>query len=344
MAWKRFAVAQATAAMRCIDHEQAERWCLSSCLGSAQSRLRRLDGEQEAAVEILDNLTRREHQNTRTRTASAALGHLTAQRALNCYQVDDLVQAEQILEMWRPLGPEPSLMEQVVQYRKGITLGKVLRTQGRFSEAHQHLKKSYDLAEQLHDLSFDEDRRDLISEMADTLRELDKPQAAEEYLRKEFARRQEKGQDPAASGKSLLEASLAEVLFAQGRTDEAERLCIQTESRAENLMKLGKLRICIVLAKICQMRSDHERALRYWDEAMRQVARFPGATGRTTRTILLARRANMRALGLDDTRDQPQLHTAEADALGTPGGMLYWIAGMRHWQDFLDSGTSWSRM
>ncbi|KAL1876258.1 hypothetical protein Daus18300_002886 [Diaporthe australafricana] len=344
MAWRRFAIAQAAAAMQGIDHEQAERWYLSSCLGSAQSWLRRLDGEQEAAVEILASFTHQEQKIAHDRKASAATGHLTIQRALNRYQVDDLHQAEQILQMWRPLGPEASLMEQIVQFRKGITLGKVLRTVGRFSEAYEHLKKSYDLAEQSNDLSFDEDRRDLISEMADTLRELEKPQAAEEYLRKEFVRRQEKGQDPAASGKSLLEASLAEMLFAQGRTDEAERLCTETESRADNLMKMGKLRICIVLAKIRQTRSDHEGALRYWDEDMLQVARFLGATGRTTRTILLSRRANMRALGLDDSRDQSRLQAAEADALGTPGGMLYWIAGMRHWQEFLDSGTSWSRM
>ncbi|KKY33913.1 putative and nb-arc domain [Diaporthe ampelina] len=306
--------------------------------------IHRIEGDHEAAVNIIDTVIHQQQPNTHTPRDTAAIGHLKLQRALNYVQVDDLPHAEQVLEEWRPLGDEPSLMEQVVYFRRGVTLGRVLRTQGRFSEAHTHLKRSQDLAEQLRDLTFNDDRRDLTCEMADTLRELDKPEAAEVYLRREFARRGEEAQDPAASGKSLLEASLAEVLFAQGRTEEAERLCVKTESRADNLMKLGKLRICVVLAKIYHTRSNHEGALRYWDEAMRQVAKFPWTTGRTTHTILLSRRENMRFLGITDARDQFLQHTASSDALGTPGGMLYWIAGLRHWQNYLDSEATWSRM
>ncbi|KAI7782432.1 NB-ARC domain [Diaporthe eres] len=311
---------------------------------SAQSLLHRLQGDHAAAVSTIDTLIHQQPPNPQSRRTNAAMGHLTLQRALNCVQVDDLPRAEQLLEEWHALGDEPSLMEKVVQFRRGVTLARILRTRGRFSEAHTHLKRSHGLAEHLQDLSFDEDRRDLICEMADTLRELDKPEAAEAYLRKEFARRGEGTQDPPASGKSLLEASLAELLFAQGRIQEAERVCTGAESRADNLMKLGKLRICIVLAKIHHTRSEHEGALRYWDEAMRQVGKFPGTTGRTIRTIVLSRRENMRSLGLTDTRDQVLQHTASSDALGTPGGMVYWIPGMRHWQDYLDSEATWSRM
>ncbi|KAK7716662.1 hypothetical protein SLS63_011087 [Diaporthe eres] len=344
MAWKRFAVSQAAAAMRNINSGQAEHFYLSMRLGSAQSLLHRLEGDHGAAVSTIDTFIHQQPPNTQNRRINAAMGHLTLQRALNCVQVDDLLQAEQFLEEWRRLGDGLSLMEQVIDFRRGVTLGRILRTRGRFSEAHTHLKKSHGLAEHLQDLSFDEDRRDLICELADTLRELDKPEAAEVYLRQEFARREEGTQDPPASGKSLLEASLAEVLFAQGRIQEAERVCTEAESRADNLMKLGKLRICIVLAKIHQTRSEHEGALRYWDEAVRQVGRFPGTTGRTIRTIVLSRRENMRSLGLTDTRDEVLQHTASSDALGTPGGMVYWIPGMRHWQDYLDSEATWSRM
>ncbi|KAL2291377.1 hypothetical protein FJTKL_13972 [Diaporthe vaccinii] len=344
MAWKRFAVSQAAAGMRGISSSRAEHLCLTMRLSSAQSLLHRLQGDHAAAVSTIDTLIHQQPPNPQSRRTNAAMGHLTLQRALNCVQVDDLPRAEQLLEEWHALGDEPSLMEKVVQFRRGVTLARILRTRGRFSEAHTHLKRSHGLAEHLQDLSFDEDRRDLICEMADTLRELDKPEAAEAYLRKEFARRGEGTQDPPASGKSLLEASLAELLFAQGRIQEAERVCTGAESRADNLMKLGKLRICIVLAKIHHTRSEHEGALRYWDEAMRQVGKFPGTTGRTIRTIVLSRRENMRSLGLTDTRDQVLQHTASSDALGTPGGMVYWIPGMRHWQDYLDSEATWSRM
>lgn len=305
--------------------------------------LRRLDGEHPAAVKILDTFLRQQQPNTLTRRANAAIGQVTLQRALNCLQVNDLLQAKQLLEAWSPLDKQPSLMEQSVQFRKDMTLGRTLRIQGMFSEAHTHLKWSYDLIDQLRDLTFDDDRRDLTVEMADTLRELDKPQAAEEYLRKELARRVVDKQEVPASGKSLLESSLAEVLFAQGRIEEAERLCIETEARADNLMKLGKLRVCIVLAKIYHTRSEHERALRYWNEAMKQVVRFPGASRRTTRTILLSKQEIMRSMGLVDAQDQSVKHAATSEVLQS-GGMIYWIAGMRHWQDYLDSETTRSRM
>lgn len=344
LAWKRFAISQAAAVLRGLNSDQSEHLHLIIRLSSAQSLLHRLEGDHGAAVSTIDTFIDQQPPNNRNKRTNAALGHLALQRALNCAQVDDLPQAEQFLEEWRPLRDEPSLMEQVVQFRRGVILGRTLRTRGRFSEAHTHLKRSHDLVEQLQDLGFDEDLRDLTCEMADTLRELDKPEAAEAYLRREFARRGEGMQDPPASGKSLLEASLAEVLFAQGRVQEAERVCTEAESRADNLMKLGKLRICIVLAKIHHTRSEHEEALRYWDEAIRQVGRFPGTTGRTMRTIVLSRRENMRSLGLSEPRDEVQQHTASSDALGTPGGMVYWIAGMRHWQDYLDSETTWSRM
>ncbi|KAG6367498.1 hypothetical protein INS49_001688 [Diaporthe citri] len=344
LTWKRFVVSQAAAVVRGLNSGQAEHLYLSLRLSSAQSLLHRLEGNHEAAVNVVDTFIHKQQPDTPDRRTNAALGHLTLQRALNCVQVDALPQAERVLAEWRPLSDEPSLMEQVVRFRRGMTLGRVFRTQGRFSEAYTQVKRSHDLAEQLQDLSFDEDRRDLTCEMADTLRELDKPETAEVYLRRELARRGDGMQDPPASGKSLLEASLAEVLFAQGRIQEAERVCTEAGSRADNLMKLGKLRICLVLAKIHHTRSEHEGALRYWDEAIRQVGRFPGTAGRTMRTIVLSRRDNIRSLRLTEPRDQVLRHTASSDALGTPGGMVYWIPGMRHWQDYLDSEATWTRM
>lgn len=338
--WKNSMVYQAAAAMRNIASGHADYWYLALRLSSAKSLLHRLKGDHQGAVSEIDNLIHNQQRSPQDRRENAAMGHLTLQRALNCAQVDDLPQAEQLLESWSHLGDEPSLMEQIVYFRRGVMLGRILRTLGRFSEAYVHLRKSYDLAQQLRGLTFDDDRRDLTCEIADTLRELDKLHSAEQYLRMEFARRGQDMQDPARSGKSLLEASLAEVLFAQGRIADAERVCAGAESRWDELMKLGKLRVSIVKAKIHHCRSEHADALKYWDEAMRQVSRFPGTTGRTTRTILLSRLENMRFLGLTDTSDQFLRHTASPETLGIPGGMVYWIAGLRHWQNYLDSEAS----
>lgn len=337
MVWKRSMVSLAEVAMRHVTSGNADHWYLSLRLSLAKSLLDRLRGDLEAAVSEIDNLITQQQQHTpRDSRENAAMGHLTLQRALNCMQSDDLTQAEQILDRWRHLGDKPSLMEQVVYFRRGITQGRILRSLGRFSEAHTHLNGSYNLASQLHGLIFDEDRRDLINELADTLLELERPYDAEAYLRVEFARRSKGMQDPAKSGKSLLEASLAEVLFAQGRTEEAERVCAGAEARWDELMKLGKFRILIVRAKIHHTRSEHADALWYWDEAMRQVSKFPETTGRTARVVALSRHKIVQYLGLTDTPDFER-YTDPSTVLGKPGGTVYWIAGMRHWEDYLRS-------
>jgi tetratricopeptide (TPR) repeat protein len=152
-----------------------------------------------------------------------------------------------------------------------VILGRTLRYQGRFVESDAHLKPAYAMVELIQDLHFDEDRRDLICEIADTSRELENLDLSENYLRDELSRWGRHSQGPAFSGKSLLDACLAEVLFARGKYEEAENLCNEVQSR-RNLLKFAKLRIAVVLAKICHVRGEYGGALDYWNEAMRAIA------------------------------------------------------------------------
>ena len=68
-------------------------------------------------------------------------------------------------------------------------LGRVLWFQGAFAESLVHLERARKTVEQRKDLIFDEDLRDLICDLADTLRELDDPATAEHHLRAEIERR-----------------------------------------------------------------------------------------------------------------------------------------------------------
>ncbi|KAK7416063.1 hypothetical protein QQZ08_012145 [Neonectria magnoliae] len=79
-------------------------------------------------------------------------------------------------------------MEEVVLFRKHMMLGRVLRFQGEFNESLTHLERSRKIAGQRKDLTFDEDLRDLICDLADTLRELDDPRKP--YLLKDASKRQ----------------------------------------------------------------------------------------------------------------------------------------------------------
>lgn len=311
-----------------------EDWYLSACLASAQCSLYRVGGKQEEAVFALEKINDQKQLNAGDEKIDSAVRHLLIQRALNYIQVDDLIHATQVLESLGDLGQNPSLMKQVVHFRQNMLLGRILRFQGHFESSLAYLERSYTTTEQLEGLDFAEDLRDLTCDLADTLRELDMPQAAEEYLQKEFARLDAQVCIPKGSGRSLLEACLAEVLFAQGRLDEAERLCLETESR-ENLMRFGKLRLFIVLAKIYHTRSDYQRALKYWREAADAVARFPMKGGRTTRAILTSMQVTLGHLGHVEAQEQVLQQADALDEPAEPGVAQYWIAGIRHWQTYL---------
>lgn len=341
MAWKRIAVARANAAMCGLEDAR-----LSSCIATTQSVMRRFDGVQaEQPGQTLDAFSD-EPTNPGDRRSNACRGLLVIQRSLDCIQVEELSQAAQILHKWNPLSLiAPSLMEQTVLFRKNLLLGKVLRYQGHFKQAHQHLQEALALTKRPQvDLTFDEDLRDLTCELADTLRELNEPCAAEVLLREQLARMDEHVPGSAMPGRSLLQASLAEALFAQGQMGEAEQLCLQARS-SRNIMKLGTLRFAITLAKIAHMADKPRAAQQFWSEALAAISKFPLTNGRTTRIILLSAHEVLPENQVDQIRQQSVEQVKHLEELARPtGGTHYWIAGIRHWESHLEARNIRSRI
>ncbi|OJD25635.1 hypothetical protein ACJ73_02988 [Blastomyces percursus] len=103
-------------------------------------------------------------------------------------QVDQLTLATDVLDAWQTLGKIHVAIEKVVLFRNHVILGKILRFQGKFEESLLNLEKSKNLADRCHNLDFDEDRCDLTCNLADTLRELERPVDAEYCLRAEITR------------------------------------------------------------------------------------------------------------------------------------------------------------
>lgn len=307
-------------------------WYLSTRLAAMQCVLHRVDGHQEKAVSLMDQIPEHPIQDQRI---SFAAGQIAIQRALNSIQREDLESAVCVLENWTT-GRAPSLMEQVVVFRKGQILGQARRYQGEFAAALYFLEKSLGMAQNLPQLNFVEDSRNLICELADTLRELDRNEEAEQHLRKELQRRHANLQAAPQSGTSLLEACLAEVLFARGQLKEAEVLSLQLIARP-NIMRLGRLRFCIVLGKIYQTRCEYQKAMDYWAEALRTLKQFPLENGHTTYGILLSSQRALEVLG-----DLSLLESNAAQLRATkrhfkPGGTKHWIAGMGQWVSQVES-------
>jgi len=293
--------------------------------------LRRIAGDWKKAAGTLDRLSYDGPSDSTDKRMHSAIGLTAVQHALNYIQIEDLSMAQKSLEDWRPVG-QSTLMEEVVLFRKNMMLGRILRFGGRFQESLMHLEWSRKAAEQRKDLTFDEDLRDLTCDLADTLRELDEPVSAEHHLRAEIARR-----DPNCSlspGRSLLELSLAEALFAQGRFKEAEELCLCIQSRS-GLTKFEKLRLYITLAKLRHVVSDYEGAFSYWASAMVAISKFPIETGGTTRIIVESICDILSHQGHQQLLDQSKQQVASLDKLARPGSVWHWIAGLRHWLEYL---------
>lgn len=326
MEWKRFAIDQAKEVVRGLDDRY-----LQSCVAQRECVLYRITGDMGQAACAIDKATSvlGPIPATAEKKAHAAFGQIAIQHALNYIQVDDLLSATKELDAWQPLGQTPSAIEEVTLFRKHIILGKISRFEGRFSDSLANLKRSKDLADLRHNLFFNEDRHELVCNLADTLQELERPVDAERYLRNELALL---NHDCASLGR-LLKLALAESLFSQKRYKEAQTIC--SEVQFPNLTKMEKLRLAILQAKLCHVSSHLEEAFHYWTEAMRAVSKFTHTKGQTTRIILLSICDILRRQGQHELELQSRDQLTTLEKLAGTGGALYWISGLRQWLDYL---------
>ena len=327
MQWKRFIVDQAEAAARGLDN-----WYLNSRVACSRSLLSRISQNDTGGTALLaseqnhslGSVDQREH---------AQLGFEKIESSLNAIQKEDLSKAKSVLQSWTAYDQQClSSLEEVVLFRHAILLGRIFRYQGEFETSPRYINQAFEILERRKDLTFNDDLRDLACDRADTLRELGLPHLAETDLR--AALEMQPPHLTSSGGGSLLDLSLAEALFAQERFDEAERLCHEIGSRPR-LLRFEKLRLHITLAKIYHVRRDWDRAFTFWSQALVASQAFTMTNGHTTRMILRSMCSVLHALGnkrlLEDTQQQMKILQDTA----RPGGILYWVAGLRCWWDDL---------
>ncbi|RGP65267.1 hypothetical protein FLONG3_9297 [Fusarium longipes] len=330
MTWKRFAVEQAKAVSYSLDSQNIDFWHVFASIAQSESLLFRIAGNMVHATSSLELIQCSAPMDKRMNSTS---GYIAIQRSLNCIQVEDLSNAENSLKAWTPLAYEhTSLLERVVMSRKHMMLGRILRLEGAFEQSRLELKRAEEIMNEHNELNFEEDLRDFTCDYADTLRELDDLEAAEFLLRAEIMRRDRNS----ISDKSLLELALAEVLFAQGRFEDAEHLCSIIESRGD-LLKFGRLRLLVTMAKLQHLQSAKEDALSRWTGAMGEIGQFPLTNGYTTRIIMLSI-AELVGGGIEDEVEKAVRMTSleKVDTLGKnarPGGTKNWIAGLCQWAE-----------
>lgn len=77
---------------------------------------------------------------------------------------------------------------------------------------------------------------------------------------------------------------------------------------------------------------------------MKAIGKFRMTNGRTTRIIVTSICDVLRCLGYTSLVRDSLKEVATLDGLAKPGGIQYWIAGLRHWLEYLESRGLHSRM
>ncbi|GKT54677.1 NB-ARC domain-containing protein [Colletotrichum tofieldiae] len=338
MAWKRFVLDAARKLISGLNDPYAVAW-----LGVNESLFERLSGNTQEAIHILTPLNG-SHPEDDARMHSAR-GFAAIQASLNSIQVEELPAATAVLEKWQP-HPQLSVMDYVVLYRKHFLLAKILRYQGHFEKALDHLKESQDITSRCDGLVFEEEVRDFASSYADTLRELNRPSEAEKFLCGKLPLVNE-------SARNILNVSLAESLFAQWTSDpdrddldardvlrKAGDLCLQLHS-VTSLPKYEKLRVCITLAKSHHVQSHLDLATMYWTEALDAVSKFAFTSGITTKVIMRSMMDILEHQHSDpvvvSTRLKSHNEFATLKKFGKKDGISNWVPGLKDWEDYLDA-------
>ncbi|KAL9119009.1 MAG: hypothetical protein Q9187_004436 [Circinaria calcarea] len=205
---------------------------------------------------------------------NAQRGDLVISYAENLAQQNDLIRAKQELLGWKPIDPtDPSTMERLVLRSRNINLGKMLRYEGRFQDALSYLE---DL---LHESELDglyEGTgwgRTLLSNVADLLIELDRPGDAEALLMPELTRMASRGCHNVSSGRRL-QLALIEGFMKRGMYDRAEENLLKLQrvyeaiADPDTLPKKGIFRVWTSLARISHSRSDWNKAISGWQQAL----------------------------------------------------------------------------
>lgn len=202
-----------------------------------------------------------------------ARGELVISFSENLVRQGRLSEAKAELVEWTPLSKDCSTLETIVSRARDTILGKVLRCQGRFSEALALLDG---VIQGCHLDDFFEGTgwyRVLLSEIADLYYELDRPSDAERLLLRELTPMIEKGTQHIATGRRL-RMSLAESYLQRKMYVEAESLLADlrqeflSSGAPDYTAKVNIFRIWVSLARALHGQSRWQEALSSWRQAL----------------------------------------------------------------------------
>ncbi|KAI9774484.1 MAG: hypothetical protein M1839_001717 [Geoglossum umbratile] len=211
---------------------------------------------------------------------NANRGDLVVSYAENLIHTGALARAREELCEWEPIVPDfPSTIERLVLRSRDISLGRVLRFEGRFAEALKLFKGILNESQQ-DDLYKESSWYPvIISHIADMYCELGQPAEAQEMAEPALAQLVRRGWQHVSYGRRL-QLALAEALILLGSYTMAEEhlrsLIMQYEPivHPDVPTRTGHFRAWTGLARIAHMARRWDEALTRWRQALAQLEGF----------------------------------------------------------------------
>ena len=270
--------------LRCIERakgllDPASHDYLRAAITYRNSSLVRITGHKEESNELLKQFI---HSDSSSKLGSldprynAHRLDLIISYAQNLLQESNLAAAREELSNWLPLNTtSPSSMERLALKSRNTTLGKILRYEGKFTEALTYLEGILEQSE-----FEDEDigeitgwRHLLLSNIADLYTELGRPVNAIKMLEPELTQMRSKNWAESGSSKRL-QLSLIEAFIRHDELENALKWLLPLKRHLEKvkepdvLIKRGLLRVWTTLARVAHFRQDWNKALINWKEAL----------------------------------------------------------------------------
>lgn len=270
---------------------------------------------------------------------NALRGELIISYTQNLIRQGKLQQAENELSEWSALDMDnPSTLEKITSRARDITLGKVLRFQGKFKEALQLVEKVLENSHSDNNFEGTGWYRVLVSGVAELYCELGREKEAESLLLNELKPMTEKGAQDVSNGKRL-QRSLAETYIGRKMFPEAEQVLLHLKdlnTSKSNLAppdNLGLYRIWVSLARVAHLQSHWSQALEYWSEGLLVAERVQMGGGFNAGLVRYSMAHALRKTG-DRTKSKEMLEEAQENM--SSESCIYWCPCFHsRWREYI---------
>lgn len=318
---------------------------LKALSAEPESRHRRNRGDIAGSYQVLEEYVdgtaqpRKEKEIGSDARWNAMQGRLILSFAENLIKEDDLSRAQAVLEGWKPLNPNtPSTMEKVVRRDRNILLGRIVKNQGRFSEALPYFEdpiQGFSLDNCNVSASW---KLSVFVHIAELYCEVGRPDDAEEVLTKELDIFSSNGWRTIITGRRL-QLSLIETFIRRGMFARAEeclsKLIPAFEAIAEPniLQSTAHFRVWIGLARVSHLQGHFDTALARWNRALGVVEASGWTTGFSHGIILYSIAQVLYRIG--KIEESHSTFENAQKSLATEK-RKYWIVGLgSYWYEYI---------